>query len=38
VRNTADGFEVAALARGDDPILEKVVTEIAAQLKMKEKK
>ena len=38
VRQTTDGFEVAALARGDDPILEKVVTEIAAELKKKEKK
>jgi cytochrome c biogenesis protein len=38
VRNNTDGFEVAALARGDDPILEKVVNDIAAQLKMKEKK
>ena len=33
VRNTDTGFEVAALARGDDPILEKVVAEIAAELK-----
>jgi cytochrome c biogenesis protein len=33
VRNTTDGFEVAALARGDDPILEKVVAEVAAELK-----
>lgn len=38
VRNTTDGFEVAALARGDDPILEKVVSEIAAELKKKVKK
>jgi cytochrome c biogenesis protein len=38
VRNTTDGFEVAALARGDDPILEKVVTDIAAELKKKVKK
>jgi hypothetical protein len=27
---------VAALARGDDPILEKVVTELAAELKRKQ--
>ena len=33
VRNTSDGFEVAALARGDDPILEKVVADLAAELK-----
>jgi cytochrome c biogenesis protein len=32
VRLTDDGFEVAALARGDDPILIKVVAELAAQL------
>lgn len=38
VRQTADGFEVAALARGDDPILEKVVNELASQLKAKDKK
>ena len=38
VRNTTDGFEVAALARGDDPILEKVVSDIAAELKKKVKK
>lgn len=38
VRNTTNGFEVAALARGDDPILEKVVSELAAELKKKEKK
>lgn len=38
VRQTTDGFEVAALARGDDPILEKVVSELAAQLKAKDKK
>ena len=34
VRKTEAGFEVAALARGDDPILEKVVSELAAELKM----
>ena len=38
VRNTTDGFEVAALARGDDPILEKVVSDIATELKKKVKK
>jgi cytochrome c biogenesis protein len=35
VRNTDDGFEVAALARGDDPILEKVVADVAKALKEK---
>jgi cytochrome c biogenesis protein len=38
VRNTSDGFEVAALARGDDPILEKVVADVAAELKASTKK
>jgi cytochrome c biogenesis protein len=38
VRQTTDGFEVAALARGDDPILEKVVKEVAEALKAKDKK
>ena len=33
VRNTDEGFEVAALARGDDPALEKIVAEVAAELK-----
>jgi cytochrome c biogenesis protein len=33
VRNTDEGFEVAALARGDDPVLEKIVAEVAAELK-----
>ena len=32
VRRTEGGFEVAALARGDDPILEKVVAELAGEL------
>ena len=32
VRKTETGFEVAALARGDDPVLEKVVAELAAEL------
>ena len=32
VRQTASGFEVAALARGDDPMLEKVVADVAAAL------
>ena len=32
VRRTENGFEVAALARGDDPVLEKIVGEIAAEL------
>lgn len=35
VRKTETGFEVAALARGDDPILEKVVAELAAALSPK---
>ncbi|MFM6971127.1 MAG: cytochrome c biogenesis protein ResB [Rhodoluna sp.] len=33
VRKTESGFEVAALARGDDPILEKVVADVAGALK-----
>ena len=33
VKQTASGFEVAALARGDDPTLEKVIADIAAELK-----
>ena len=33
VRQTSGGFEVAALARGEDPALEKIVAEIAAELK-----
>ena len=32
VRKTESGFEVAALARGDDPVLEKVVAELATEL------
>lgn len=32
VRRTETGFEVAALARGDDPVLEKVVSDLAAEL------
>jgi cytochrome c biogenesis protein len=35
VRNTDDGFEVAALARGDDPSLEKIVADVAKALKEK---
>jgi cytochrome c biogenesis protein len=38
VRQTPEGFEVAALARGDDPILEKVVGEVVEKLKAKDKK
>ena len=38
VRKTETGFEVAALARGDDPILEKVVNDVAKALTQKEKK
>lgn len=32
VRKTETGFEVAALARGDDPVLERVVSELIAEL------
>jgi cytochrome c biogenesis protein len=32
VRKTETGFEVAALARGDDPILEKVVADLVGEL------
>jgi hypothetical protein len=32
VRKTETGFEMAALARGDDPVLEKVVAEIISEL------
>jgi len=32
IRRTATGFEVAALARGDDPLLEKVVEDLSAFL------
>lgn len=38
VRKTDSGFEVAALARGDDPSLEKVINEIGKTLKKKDKK
>lgn len=38
VRQTADGFEVAALARGDDPSLEIVVEKVVAELKSKKTK
>jgi cytochrome c biogenesis protein len=38
VRKTEAGFEVAALARGDDPSLEKVIDEIGKTLKKKDKK
>jgi cytochrome c biogenesis protein len=33
VRKTADGFELAALARGDDPTLEKIIDELAIDIK-----
>jgi len=33
VKQTSSGFEVAALARGDDPTLDKVIADIAAELK-----
>jgi cytochrome c biogenesis protein len=33
VRKTTDGFELAALARGDDPTLEKVIAELADEIK-----
>jgi cytochrome c biogenesis protein len=32
VRKTESGFEVAALARGDDPVLEKVVADLISEL------
>ena len=32
VRRTENGFELAALARGDDPVLEKVISDLAAEL------
>jgi cytochrome c biogenesis protein len=32
VRKTENGFEVAALARGDDPVLEKVVADLISEL------
>lgn len=35
IRKTENGFEIAALARGDDPTLEKVITEIGKALKKK---
>jgi cytochrome c biogenesis protein len=38
VRQTETGFEVAALARGDDPVLEKVVSDIVSELSPKKKK
>ncbi len=38
VRKTDSGFEVAALARGDDPSLENVIEEIGKTLKKKDKK
>jgi cytochrome c biogenesis protein len=37
VRKTESGFEVAALARGDDLALDKVVSDIAAELAPKKK-
>ncbi len=36
VRRTATGFEIAALARGDDPTLERVVGELISQLAPKQ--
>lgn len=33
VRKTASGFELAALARGDDPSLEKVLDDLAEEIK-----
>ena len=38
IRKTETGFEVAALARGDDPVLEKVVSDIVSELSPKKKK
>jgi len=37
VKRTEDGVEVAALARGDDPALERIVKEIADELGLKAK-
>jgi len=37
VKRTEDGVEVAALARGDDPALERIVIEIADELGLKAK-
>ena len=33
VRDTEDGFELAALARGDDPTLEKVLNDLTDEIK-----
>lgn len=33
VRKTNDGFELAALARGDDPTLEKIIADLAQEIK-----
>jgi cytochrome c biogenesis protein len=38
VKRVDDGFEVAALARGDDPALNRIVQEIATELSSKKKK
>jgi cytochrome c biogenesis protein len=35
VRQTSGGFEVAALARGDDPALTDIVQKLVAELKGK---
>ena len=37
VKRTSEGVEVAALARGDDPALEKIVVEVADELGLKAK-
>ncbi|MEO0024280.1 MAG: hypothetical protein RL196_721 [Actinomycetota bacterium] len=37
VKRTSEGVEVAALARGDDPALEKIVVEVANELGLKAK-
>jgi cytochrome c biogenesis protein len=33
VRKTEDGFELAALTRGDDPTLEKVLNDLTDDIK-----
>jgi cytochrome c biogenesis protein len=38
VRRTETGFEVAALARGDDPVLQKVVAELVSELSPNKKR
>jgi cytochrome c biogenesis protein len=33
VRDTEEGFELAALARGDDPTLEKILDDLTEEIK-----